>query len=102
MVRPDQAAKDIEPSGFEEGENIRAADAFVVDIMLNAKGHTYETLRRYAQVVDLDGISVRTLSLEGFLRTKQTLREKDVADRIVTERALDAFTSQRRAQSGNN
>ena len=32
MILPDQAAKEIEPQWFEEGENIRVADAFVVDI----------------------------------------------------------------------
>ena len=95
MVLPDQAAKDIEPSWFEEGENIRVADAFVVDIMLNANGQTYETLRQYAQTVDLDGVPVRTINLEGLLLTKQTLRDKDVADRIVIERALAAFRAER-------
>jgi hypothetical protein len=45
MVLPDGAAKDIEPRWFEEGENIRVADAFVVDFMLNANGQTYDTLR---------------------------------------------------------
>lgn len=40
MVLPDQAAKEIEPEWFEEGENIRLADAFVVDIMFNACGET--------------------------------------------------------------
>jgi hypothetical protein len=29
MVLPDQAAKEIDPTWFEEGENIRVADAFV-------------------------------------------------------------------------
>jgi hypothetical protein len=65
MVLPDQAAKELEPQWFEEGENIRVADAFVVDIMLNANGQTYETLKQYSQTVDLDGIPVRTVSLEG-------------------------------------
>lgn len=91
MVLPDQAARDIDPAWFEEGENIRVADAFVVDIMLNACGETYETLARYAETVDLDGLPVRTVNLEGLLRTKQTGREKDVADRIVLERALAMF-----------
>jgi hypothetical protein len=31
MVLPDQAAKDLDPAWFDEGENIRVADAFVVD-----------------------------------------------------------------------
>ncbi len=88
MVLPDQAAKDLEPEWFAEGENIRVADAFIVDLMLNANGQTYDTLRQYAETVDLDGIPVRTINLEGLLLTKQTLREKDIADRIVLERAL--------------
>ena len=65
------------------------ADAFLVDIMMNACGETYDTLKRYAVTVDLEGIPVRTVSLEGLLRTKQTMRDKDVADRHVLERALE-------------
>lgn len=88
MALPDQAAKEIDPAWFGEGENIRVADAFVVDIMLNACGETYETLKQYAETIDLDGLPVRTVNLEGLLRTKQTLRDKDIADRVVLEQAL--------------
>lgn len=91
MVLPDQAAKEIDPAWFDEGENIRVADAIVVDVMLNACGETYDTLRKYAETVDLDGLPVRTLNLEGLLLTKQTSREKDIADRIVLERAIEAL-----------
>ena len=91
MVLPDQAAKDIDPAWFEEGENIRVADEFVVDIMLNAGGETYETLNQFAEVLDLEGIPVRTINLEGLLRTKQTMRDKDMADRVILERALEAL-----------
>jgi len=91
LVLPDQAAKDLEPAWFEEGDNIRVADAFVVDLMLNANGQTFDTLRRYAETIDLDGIPVKTVSLEGLLLTKQTMREKDTADRIIIERALEVF-----------
>lgn len=94
MVLPDRAARDLEPEWFAEGDNIRVADAFVVDIMLNACGETYETLRQYAVTVDLEGIPVRTVSLEGLLRTKQTMRDKDIADRHVLERAIELFRKQ--------
>ena len=89
MVLPDRAAKDIDPAWFEEGENIRVADTFVVDIMLNACGETYETLKQFAETVDFDGLAIRTVNLEGLLRTKQTMRDKDVSDRVVLERALE-------------
>ncbi len=91
MTLPDQAAQALDPAWFEEGENIRIADAFVVDVMLKACGETYETLRPFAQVIDLDGIAVHTVNLEGLLRTKQTTRNKDVMDRIVLERALKSI-----------
>jgi predicted nucleotidyltransferase len=65
----------------------------VVDLMLNANGQTYETLRQYAQTIELDGIPVKTINLEGLLLTKRTMRDKDVADRIIIERALEVFRS---------
>ena len=98
MVLPDQAAKDIDPSWFEEGDNIRVADAFVVDIMLNACGETYETLKQFAETVDMDGLLICTINLEGLLRTKQTMRDKDVTDLIILERALEMFRERSAAQ----
>lgn len=91
MVLPDQAAKDIDPEWFTEDDNIRVADAFIVDVLLNANGLTYDALRQYAETIDLDGIPVRTINLQGLLLTKQTLRDKDTADRMVLERVLSAL-----------
>jgi len=88
MVLPDQAAKDLEPGWFTEGENIRVGDDIIVDIMLNANGQTYETLKAYAQIVEVEGVSIRTVSLDGLLLTKRTMREKDRMDCAVIERAL--------------
>lgn len=98
MILPDQAAKEIDPQWFEEGENIRVSDAFTVDIMLNANGQTFEMLKLYAEDIDLDGVVVHTVSLEGLLLTKQTMREKDVPDRILLERAIDASQRLRQQQ----
>lgn len=95
LILPDQAAKEIKPAWFEEGENIRVADAFVVDVLLNANGQTYEMLRPYAQTITFEGIPVSTINLEGLLLTKQTLREKDVSDRIIIERALEVMRASR-------
>ncbi|MCF8197352.1 MAG: hypothetical protein K9J42_01200 [Sulfuritalea sp.] len=93
LMLPDQAARDIDPAWFEEGDNIRVADVFVVDLMLNACGETYDSLQQHAETIDLDGIPVRTVNLQGLLLTKQTARDKDIADRIVLERALAALNA---------
>lgn len=89
MALPDQAARDMEPAWFEEGAVIRVADEFVVDLMFDACGKSYEDLMGYAETVELDGIPIRTINLEGLLLTKQTVRDKDKADRSVIEKALE-------------
>jgi len=94
LVLPDGAAKDIDPAWFEKGDTIRVGDAFVVDILFKTCGETYETLSKYAETIELEGIPIRTINLEGLLRTKQTLRDKDVADRKALERALEAYRQQ--------
>lgn len=95
LVLPDGAAKDLDPAWFEEGDTIRVADEFVVDLMFNSCGETYESLLKHQVTIDLDGIPVRTLDLEGMLKTKQSQREKDRLDRLALERALeDAKRSQ--------
>lgn len=87
---PEKASQQIDPAWFSEGETIRVADEFVVDLLFNACGETNKTLAHYAEIVDLDGIPVRTLSLEGLLLTKQSVRDKDVMDRVVLQRAIAA------------
>ncbi len=94
MVLPDRAARDIDPAWLEEGEIIKVADEFVVDIMLNAGGETYDTLQQHAETIDLDGLPIRTINLEGLLRTQQSMRDKDIADRVVIEYALKVLGRQ--------
>jgi len=88
MSLPDKVASEIDPEWFEEGKNIRVADQFLVDIMFNACGQTYESLCHMSQTTKIDGIEIKTLSLEGLLLTKQTVRDKDIQDRLILERAL--------------
>ncbi len=90
LMLPEGVAKDMDPAWFPEGETIRIADAFVVDLMFNACGETYDSLQPYAVTIDFEGVPVRTLNLEGLLKTKQTSRDKDKLDRLILERALKA------------
>lgn len=89
LLLPDKVSEALMPEWFTEGETIRVADAFVVDLMFSACGETYASLQPYAVSIDFDGVSVRTLNLEGLLKTKQTSRDKDKLDRVVLERALE-------------
>ncbi len=88
LVLPDKVAEDLLPQWFTEGETIRVADAFVVDLMFNACGETFESLQPHAVTIDFEGVPIRTIDLEGLLKTKQSSRDKDRLDRMVLERAL--------------
>ena len=90
LMLPDGVAKDLDADWFIESETIRVADEFVVDLMFSACGETYETLLPYAVTIDFDGVPVRTLNIEGLLKTKQSVREKDRLDREILERAMQA------------
>jgi hypothetical protein len=86
---PDRVAAALELDWFEEGATIRVADEFVVDVMFNACGETYESLLPHAGTIVLDdGTPIRTVDLVGLLKTKQTVRGKDAEDRLVLEQAL--------------
>ncbi len=90
LVLPDRSASELRPEWFAEGEGIRIADEIVVDLVFKTCGETFETLAPFVQVIDLEGVPVRTVSLEALLRTKQSARDRDVQDRGVIERALAA------------
>jgi hypothetical protein len=45
---------------------------------------------RQAQVIDLDGVPVHTVSLQGLLLTKRTQRPQDIQDSLVLQRAIEA------------
>ena len=91
LLLPDGVAKGIDPAWFAEGDTIRVADAFVVDLMFTACGETFESLQPYAVTIDFDGVPLKTVNLEGLLKTKQSLREKDKIDRVILELALAAM-----------
>ena len=61
---------------------------------------TYDTLSQYVETIELDGIPVKTITLEGLLLTKKTMRAKDVADRIIIERTLEVFKLHTRDDDG--
>ena len=91
LTLPDRAAEALDPAWFVEGDTIRVADAFVVDLMFDACGESVESLRGHIVTIDVDGVAVRTLDLEGLLKTKRTARDKGRADRAVLEQALQAI-----------
>jgi predicted nucleotidyltransferase len=66
----------------DEIQNIRVADELVIDILFSANGETYETLKPYIRKIEIDGVTIPTLDIDGLLKTKTSHREKDAIDRL--------------------
>jgi hypothetical protein len=65
----------------DEPENIRVADELLIDLLFAANGQTYESLQDHVRTLTVDGVQIRTLDIEGLLKTKTDYRDKDRIDR---------------------
>lgn len=82
---------------LELGENedmrnygvIRVGDEITVDIMLAACGIGYEEASKQIQMVQINGVPVPFATPELLWRTKQTVREKDIPDRLFLRELLE-------------
>jgi predicted nucleotidyltransferase len=96
---PDGAAKELaEDENFFERDGqyaVRVNDEFTVDVMPAACGHSWSELSRYVEEVNIDGVPIRILGLEGLLLTKEGMRDRDRADHRVLSRALERLKSER-------
>jgi hypothetical protein len=84
------SSKELDPAWFEvppgEPENIRVADDLLIDLLFAANGQTYETLQDHVKVLRVEDVEVRTLDIEGLLKTKTDYRDKDRIDREALNR----------------
>lgn len=83
------SSQELEPEWFAvaagEPQNIRVADALLIDLLFAANGQTYESLQDHVRSVMVDGVDIRTLDIEGLLKTKTDYRAKDRIDRDVLQ-----------------
>ncbi len=84
------SSKDLDPEWFSvppgDPENIRIADDLLIDLLFAANGQSYEDLLHHVRTLEVDGVPVRTLDIEGLLKTKTEYRAKDRIEREVLTR----------------
>ena len=94
---PDHAAADMageeDPFQGDYLHAIRINDEFTVDVLPSVAGVSFEELETHAVAIEVSGIALRVLDLEGLLLTKQGVRPKDIADREILTRALQRIQS---------
>lgn len=77
---PEGAAAELigekDPFGDADGV-IRINDVFTLDVMVKACGETYESLAPSRRPLLVDGVAIRVLNMEGLLKTKRGVRERE-------------------------
>lgn len=90
---------ELQPEWFagstSDPENIRVADELLIDFLFAANGETYESLQPHVRTLNVDGVEIRTLDIEGLLKTKTTYRDKDVIDRKALSQILAQLKTRR-------
>jgi len=91
------SAAELQPewfaSGTDEPENIRVADDLLIDLLFAANGETYESLQAHVRTLNVDGVDINTLDIEGLLKTKTEYRDKDLIDRKALLQILSQLKS---------
>ena len=87
-VLPDKAVREVNVNDLDEYIVVRVADEIVVDLMLSACGITYTEAAGEIETKQIQGVPIPFASARLLLRTKQTYRDKDIADRNFLERKL--------------
>jgi hypothetical protein len=59
-----------------------------IDVLPAAAGHAWNDLKQHITQVEIDGVRINVLTLEGLLKTKQVARPRDQADAEAIERAI--------------
>jgi hypothetical protein len=84
------SSSDLNPAWFEvdpaQPDNIRVADALLVDLLFAANGQTFESLQMHVRQINVDGVPIFTLDIDGILKTKTNYRDKDKIDIAVLTR----------------
>lgn len=87
------SSAELDPAWFEVDpsapENIRIADDLLIDLLFAANGENYQSLQPHVRTLVSDGVRIRTLDIEGLLKTKTAFRDKDRIDREALERLRD-------------
>jgi len=90
---PDGVAAELkdeeDPFGGDYTHAIRINDEITVDVMPSVGGVSFDELQRHAEMFETaEGLRFPILSIEGMLKTKQGLRDKDRMDAAMLHDVL--------------
>jgi hypothetical protein len=80
-ILADHAVDEVDEQDVRRYTVVRVADEIVVDLMGRAGGLAYEQVAADAERIEVEGVSIPIASKRTLLRTKETVRPSDLADR---------------------
>jgi hypothetical protein len=88
LILPDKAVAELRPGEVDQYCVVRVGDEIMVDLMKSGCGVTYAEAIPDATMVEVEGVRVPFASPQTLWRMKQTVREKDIPDRLFLRRLL--------------
>ena len=87
---PERAIDEMEAGDTDTLGVVRVADEIMVDLMKSGCGVTYADAIKDAVWRELDGVRIPFASKPTLWKMKQTVREKDIPDRLFLRQQLEA------------
>ncbi len=85
---PDGAVKQVNVTDIREYTVVRVADEFLVDLMGSACGITFSEVQDQIEYETVSGVRIPFLKVDALLKTKQSMRERDIEDRRFLQAIL--------------
>ena len=89
-ILADNAAAEIQDTDVERYSLVRVADEVIVDLLARACGVDYEDAARDKELIEIDGVEIPIASKRTLVRTKDTIRPMDAADKQFLLALIDA------------
>lgn len=99
---PDRAVDQLEPGDVAKYTVVRIGDEIVVDLMQSSCGVTYDDAIRDVIHREVEGVRIPFASIGSLWRMKQTVREKDIPDRLFLTRLLESLQADPERRSGSS
>ncbi len=80
-ILADNAAAEILDTDMERYSVVRVADEIIVDLLSRACGVDYDEAAGDEEVIEIDGVKIPIASKRTLVRTKDTIRPADAADK---------------------
>jgi hypothetical protein len=89
-ILEDRAVEEVADTDVARYTVVRVADEVVVDLMALACGIDYDNAAADAVTITIDGVAITVASPATLIRTKNTIRPSDAADRQYLEELVRA------------